>query len=97
VFEVAGAPVTAAIGDPQRVRLTLAHSPAGTVTVPVSAIWTGPDGRTVVTVVEGGGQRAVTVDVRLTVNGRVAVIPLDGALPAGAQVVVAYRDGGTGQ
>ncbi|WP_433063776.1 hypothetical protein [Dactylosporangium sp. CS-033363] len=94
VFAVDGC--AAAGSDPQQVRVVLAQSPPGAVVVPVSALWTGLDGRTMVTVADGPERRDVPVDVRLTVVGRAAVTAPAGALPAGSRVVVAYRDGRPG-
>ncbi|MEV6298309.1 hypothetical protein AB0M02_02770 [Actinoplanes sp. NPDC051861] len=82
----------ARVGAGQQVTVTLSRSPEGTVVVPVSALWTGSDGRSAVTVAGPSGQRSVPVEVVLTVAGRAAVEPAED-LPAGTDVVVAFRNG----
>ncbi|MFI8079547.1 peptidoglycan-binding protein [Kitasatospora sp. NPDC086009] len=80
----------------QDVRLTVrAASSAGPVlVVPLSAVSATADGRTVVTVYEGGGRRRVEVTPGMVGGGSTEVRPLaGGALGPGDQVIVGVRAG----
>ncbi|MGI5242293.1 peptidoglycan-binding domain-containing protein [Dactylosporangium sp. CA-139066] len=80
------APASAHVGDAQQVIAERAHSPAGSLIVPLSALWTAADG-TVNLTLESGVQVPVTISVRA--NGRSAVVPVTpGALRAGDRVRV---------
>ncbi|MGX6608502.1 hypothetical protein ACWKSP_41240 [Micromonosporaceae bacterium Da 78-11] len=93
-FAVEGTPQDAANGQSRQLLIEKERSPDGAVIVPASAIWTATDGSTSVTVVDiGGEQTSVPVESTVAVNGRVAVLAASGELPAGAEVIVARRDG----
>jgi multidrug efflux pump subunit AcrA (membrane-fusion protein) len=92
VFAVDGEVPGATAGAGVRLVVERARSPQGSVVVPVSALWTDGDGGVRVEVVAAGGRREVRVEVALTVQGRAAVRPVDGALAPGDRVVVAFRD-----
>ncbi|WP_037841288.1 HlyD family efflux transporter periplasmic adaptor subunit [Streptomyces sp. NRRL WC-3549] len=81
----------------QDVRLTIEAASTGdkALVVPVTAITSGADGRTVVTVVDGdGGQRRVEVRPGTSGDGYVAVEPVGkGALKAGDLVVTGVDAG----
>ncbi|MDD9378886.1 peptidoglycan-binding protein [Streptomyces sp. ZAF1911] len=81
----------------QNVRLTVLAATTGgkVLVVPVSAVSSGADGATVVTVLEDDGkQRRVRVKPGTTGDGHVEVTPLDGeALREGARVVTGVRTG----
>ncbi|WP_237296799.1 peptidoglycan-binding protein [Streptomyces sp. 3211] len=75
----------------QNVRLTIsAAASAGEVlVVPVSAISSGADGRTTLTVVASGGrQTRVEIRTGMTGDGHVEVTPVAGALSPGDRVVI---------
>ena len=81
-----------------RVTITAGASDGRVLVVPVSALSSGADGRTTVSVLEPDGQqRSVAVVSLVDAGGFVGVRPERAdALAAGAQVVVGVRDQGTG-
>lgn len=97
VFAVPEGAGTLRAGEGQTVVVERARSPQDAVVVPLSALWTTPDGTVVVTVVTGTATRDVPVEVTVTVAGEAAVRPLEGArLAVGDEVLVGYRDAGDG-
>jgi hypothetical protein len=80
-----------------QITVTVARSPEGTVIVPVSALWTMPDGATVVTRIGSGSNENVAVEPGMTSGGLVAVRSLGSALRPGDEVVVGYREGTVGR
>ncbi|MEU8216061.1 hypothetical protein AB0C47_09865 [Micromonospora taraxaci] len=84
VFSVAGR-AAVRFGEAQQVVMTRARSRDRSTVVPVSALWTGTDGRVHVRVVSGTSIIDIPVDVLLTVGGEAAVT---GELRDGDQVVV---------
>jgi peptidoglycan hydrolase-like protein with peptidoglycan-binding domain len=94
MFAVEGTPADAVNGQSRELLVEKGRSPDGAVVVPASAIWTATDGSTSVTVVDAAGrQTSVPVESTVAVGGRVAVRATSGALPVGAKVIVARRDG----
>jgi hypothetical protein len=81
-------------GRAQQIRIERARGPRDAVTVPASALWTGPDGTVSVTVVDGAIHRSVVVDVLFVLRGLAAVAARDGSLMVGDAVLVGY--GGAG-
>ncbi|MFG2975381.1 peptidoglycan-binding protein [Streptomyces sp. NPDC048331] len=81
----------AAEGATQQIAVELRRSPKGSLTVPVSAVWTDLGGSSTVTVTEGGKERNIPVEVLFTHEGLSAVHALDGNLTAGRTVVLVRR------
>lgn len=81
-------------GEEQEVTLVLARSAEDALIVPLSALWTDGEDRTMLTVREGedGKERQVEVDVTLRHDGRGVVEPVDGELAKDDEVVIAWRD-----
>ncbi|HHC07167.1 MAG TPA: hypothetical protein ENK55_00405 [Actinobacteria bacterium] len=80
--------------------LRVVIAPEGTgeaaLVVPVTAVWTLPDGATSVTVLEADGTtRDVVVVTGTIVDGFVAIEPVGGTVAEGDQVVVGYSGYGT--
>ncbi|WP_330464656.1 hypothetical protein [Micromonospora zamorensis] len=96
VFALDKEPVEAAFGQDRNIFIERGRSAPDAVVVPSSALWTAVDQSIrVESVGPDGATSRVTVEVVLSVAGRVAVRPLTGTLPVGAQVIVAKRDGET--
>ncbi|GAB3992795.1 hypothetical protein GCM10029992_02820 [Glycomyces albus] len=85
-------------GTEQEVVLVRARSAEDALIVPLSALWTDSQDRTMLTVLEGEDEteRHVEVTVTLRHEGRGVVEPVEGELSAGDKVVVAWRDRGNG-
>ncbi|WP_030722552.1 peptidoglycan-binding domain-containing protein [Streptomyces sp. NRRL S-237] len=87
-------------GSTQQIAVELRRSPKGSLTVPVSAVWTDLGGSSTVTVTEGGKERNIPVEVLFTHEGLSAVHALDENLAAGQTVVLVRRgnpaDSGSG-
>ncbi|MFB9659365.1 hypothetical protein ACFQS3_14830 [Glycomyces mayteni] len=85
-------------GEEQEVTLVRARSAEDALIVPLSALWTDSEDRTMITVLEADGttERHVEVDVSLRHEGRGVVVPVEGELAAGDEVVIAWRDRGNG-
>ncbi|MEU6861040.1 hypothetical protein AB0B28_19460 [Glycomyces sp. NPDC046736] len=85
-------------GEKQKVTLVLARSAEDALIVPLSALWTDAEDRTMITVLEGEKEteRHVEVNVTLRHEGRGVVEPVDGELAEGDKVVIAWRDRGNG-
>ncbi|MEU5874878.1 hypothetical protein AB0A73_25360 [Glycomyces sp. NPDC047369] len=85
-------------GEEQEVTLIRARSAEDALIVPLSALWTDSEDRTMITVLEEDGttERHVEVDVSLRHEGRGVVVPVEGELAAGDEVVIAWRDRGNG-
>lgn len=96
VFALDAPPAGAVQGATQKLTVEVRSSSADCVVVPVSALWTGADGRPSVTVVAGAVRNRIAVDVGITVNGRVAVNAAATTLRPGAQVLVGYQDAAPG-
>ncbi|RRR97651.1 efflux RND transporter periplasmic adaptor subunit [Glycomyces terrestris] len=80
-------------GEEQEVTLVRARSAEDALIVPLSALWTDSDDRTMITVLgEDGEERHVEVDVTLRHEGRGVVVPVEGELAVGDEVVIAWRD-----
>jgi hypothetical protein len=81
-------------GEEQEVTLILARSAEDALIVPLSALWTDGEGRTMLTVVEGEDrkERHVEVEVTLRHDGRGVVEPVEGELAKDDEVVIAWRD-----
>ncbi|HEY1094435.1 MAG TPA: hypothetical protein VGE61_07010 [Glycomyces sp.] len=81
-------------GEEQEVSLILARSAEDALIVPLSALWTDSEDRTMLTVVEGDDQkeRQVEVNVTLRHDGRGVVEAVDGELAKDDEVVIAWRD-----
>lgn len=80
---------TAWNGQDVRITVTSAKTDSAVLAVPVSAISTRSDGRTVVTVIEAdGGTRQVVVRAGVSADGFVQVTPVDGRLSADDSVSV---------
>ncbi|MFG3342698.1 hypothetical protein [Glycomyces sp. NPDC048151] len=80
-------------GEEQEVLLVLARSAEDALIVPLSALWTDAEDRTMLTVVDDEGkERQVEVDVTLRHDGRGVVQPVEGELAEGDEVVIAWRD-----
>ncbi|WP_051763612.1 peptidoglycan-binding domain-containing protein [Streptomyces virginiae] len=78
-------------GSTQQIAVELRRSPKGSLTVPVSAVWTDLGGSSTVTVTEGGKERNIPVEVLFTHEGLSAVHALDENLAAGQTVVLVRR------
>jgi len=85
-------------GEEQEVTLVQARSAEDALIVPLSALWTDSEDRTMLTVLDGDDEteRQVEVDVTLRHEGRGVVVPVDGELAKGDEVVIAWRDRGNG-
>ncbi|MCD0446730.1 hypothetical protein LO763_24225 [Glycomyces sp. A-F 0318] len=85
-------------GEEQEVTLVRARSAEDALIVPLSALWTDAEDRTMLTVLEGegGSERHIEVDVTLRHEGRGVVVPVEGELAKGDEVVIAWRDRGNG-
>jgi hypothetical protein len=85
-------------GEEQEVSLIRARSAEDALIVPLSALWTDSEDRTMLTVVEDDGkeERHIEVDVTLRHDGRGVVVPVEGELGEGDEVVIAWRDRGNG-
>lgn len=85
-------------GEEQEVTLVRARSAEDALIVPLSALWTDSEGRTMVTVLAGEDrtERHVEVAVSLRHEGRGVVEPVEGELAADDEVVIAWRDRGNG-
>jgi hypothetical protein len=80
--------------EEQEVTLVKARSAEDALIVPLSALWTDGEGRTMLTVVEGEDrkERHVEVEVTLRHDGRGVVEPVEGELAKDDEVVIAWRD-----
>ncbi|HEX2144033.1 MAG TPA: hypothetical protein VHG10_05945 [Glycomyces sp.] len=85
-------------GEEQELTLVRARSTEDALIVPLSALWTDGEDRTMLTVLEDEDQneRHVEVAVSLRHEGRGVVEPVDGELAKGDEVVIAWRDRGNG-
>jgi hypothetical protein len=84
-------------GEEQEVTLVLARSAEDALIVPLSALWTDGEGKTMVTVLDDDKkERHVEVAVPLRHDGRGVVEPVEGELAEGDEVVIAWRDRGNG-
>jgi hypothetical protein len=85
-------------GEEQEVTLVKARSAEDALIVPLSALWTDAEGKTMVTVLDGEDkkERHVEVTVPLRHDGRGVVEPVEGELAEGDEVVIAWRDRGNG-
>jgi hypothetical protein len=85
-------------GEEQELTLVLARSAEDALIVPLSALWTDSENRTMLTVLEGEDkkERHVEVNVSLRHEGRGVVETVDGELAEGDEVVIAWRDRGNG-
>lgn len=85
-------------GEEQELTLVLARSAEDALIVPLSALWTDAEDRTMLTVLEGEEQkeRHVEVNVSLRHDGRGVVEAVDGELAKDDEVVIAWRDRGNG-
>ncbi|MCC3762834.1 hypothetical protein K3N28_07085 [Glycomyces sp. TRM65418] len=85
-------------GEEQELTLVRARSAEDALIVPLSALWTDGEGRTMLTVLEGDArvERHVEVTVSLRHQGRGVVEAVDGELAEGDEVVIAWRDRGNG-
>jgi peptidoglycan hydrolase-like protein with peptidoglycan-binding domain len=84
-------------GEKQEVTLVLARSAEDALIVPLSALWTDGEGRTMVTVLDDDNkERHVEVAVPLRHDGRGVVEPVEDELAEGDEVVIAWRDRGNG-
>jgi hypothetical protein len=85
-------------GAEQQITLVRARSAEDALIVPLSALWTDADGKTLLTVLDGEGadmtERHVQVEVKLRHEGRGVVEVVDGELKPRDKVVVAWRDRG---
>ncbi|MDA1358559.1 hypothetical protein O1R50_02935 [Glycomyces luteolus] len=81
-------------GEEQEVTLVRARSAEDALIVPLSALWTDAEDRTMLTVVDGEDQkeRHVEVNVTLRHEGRGVVEAVDGELAKDDEVVIAWRD-----
>ncbi|MDN3240358.1 hypothetical protein [Glycomyces tritici] len=81
-------------GEEQEVTLIRARSAEDALIIPLSALWTDSEDRTMLTVVEGedGKERHVEVEVTLRHEGRGVVEVVDGELAKDDEVVIAWRD-----
>jgi hypothetical protein len=81
-------------GEEQEVTLILARSAEDALIVPLSALWTDAEDRTMLTVVVGEDEkeRHVEVEVTLRHEGRGVVQPVEGELAKDDEVVIAWRD-----
>ncbi|GAA1687297.1 hypothetical protein GCM10009830_38570 [Glycomyces endophyticus] len=80
-------------GEEQEVTLVRARSAEDALIVPLSALWTDSEDRTMITLLdEDGKETHVQVDVTLRHEGRGVVVPVEGELAAGDEVVIAWRD-----
>jgi hypothetical protein len=81
-------------GEEQEVTLILARSAEDALIVPLSALWTDAEDRTMLTIVEGedAKERHVEVSVTLRHEGRGVVEAVEGELAEGDEVVIAWRD-----
>ncbi|WP_026925435.1 hypothetical protein [Glycomyces arizonensis] len=79
-------------GIGQELVLVRARSAEDALIVPLSAVWTDSQGRTMVTVLEGETERRVEVEIAIRHDGRGVVEPVGGELAAGEEVVVAWHD-----
>lgn len=77
------------VGQNIRVTVTSARTSGRVLVVPISAVFSRPDGRSYVRVVTGSTDRTVPVSVGLDSSGNIEVTPLPGAkLSAGDSVVI---------
>lgn len=85
-------------GETQELTLIRARSAEDALIVPLSALWTDAENRTMLTVLEGeaGTERHVEVKVTLRHEGRGVVEAVEGDLAKGDKVVIAWRDRGNG-
>jgi peptidoglycan hydrolase-like protein with peptidoglycan-binding domain len=80
-------------GEEQEVTLIRARSAEDALIIPLSALWTDSEDRTMLTVVDDEGkERHVEVSVALRHEGRGVIEIVDGELAAGDEVVIAWRD-----
>jgi multidrug efflux pump subunit AcrA (membrane-fusion protein) len=81
-------------GVEQTVVLIRARSADDALIVPLSALWTDSNGKTMLTVLEGGdgAETHLEVEVTLRHEGRGVVVPVEGELSERDKVVVAWRD-----
>ncbi|MDX6738310.1 hypothetical protein [Actinocorallia sp. A-T 12471] len=86
---------TVKLGDGYRAEIVLESTDGTGPVVPSSALWSRPDGRTVVRVRRDGGEVEIAVEPGLETEGKVAVTPLDGAelLPSDEVIVTADPSG----
>lgn len=85
-------------GTEQTVVLVRARSAEDALIVPLSALWTDSNGKTMLTVLEGEEEAEVHLEVEVTLRheGRGVVVPVEGELSERDKVVVAWRDRGNG-
>ncbi|THV32020.1 peptidoglycan-binding domain-containing protein [Glycomyces paridis] len=85
-------------GEEQELTLVRARSAEDALIVPLSALWTDAEDRTMITVLEGDDatERHVEVEVTLRHEGRGVVEPVEDELAKGDKVVIAWRDRGNG-
>ncbi|WP_030155741.1 peptidoglycan-binding protein [Glycomyces sp. NRRL B-16210] len=85
-------------GEKQELTLVRARSAEDALIVPLSALWTDAEERTMITVLDGEAatERHVEVKVTLRHEGRGVVEAVEGELGKGDKVVIAWRDRGNG-
>jgi len=76
------------LGAEGTLTIVVAQSPPSSLVVPVTAVFTDPDGRSWVEVIAGGTRSRVTVRLGLAAAGEVVVVPTHGALRVGDRVLV---------
>lgn len=69
-------------------RIVISATSGPVLAVPAAALYTAPDGQTIVTVITRGGRMAVPVRTAATIGGYVPVQALRGRLTVGEQVLV---------
>lgn len=84
-------PPAALVGTSVRLTIPIESTRTATLTVPVTAVSTGPDGGSRVEKSVGGKTEFVTVRTGLSADGRVSVTPEEGSLAAGDRVVVGFE------
>jgi HlyD family secretion protein len=62
--------------------------------VPITALYTGADGKTAVLKRTDAGQERVVVSLGLSGNGYIAVSPVEGSLSEADQIIVGVAPGG---
>jgi hypothetical protein len=85
-------------GEEQELSLVRARSAEDALIVPLSALWTDGEDKTMLTVLEGDDKKERHVEVAVTLRheGRGVVEPVEGELAENDEVVIAWRDRGNG-
>ena len=84
-------PPQALVGASVRLTIPIESTRTATLTVPVTAVSTGPDGGSRVEKSVAGKTEFVTVRTGLSADGQVSVTPEEGSLAAGDRVVVGFE------